>query len=120
MSDLSFALIHSTVKAFYKKAVDDILIGFHFNHIDDLDAHIERISYFWQLQLTGKIEKNELLPFNLIEVHRPMKLTSGMVDRWIVLFHQTLYASELTDDQKSLWKKKIELFRERMKSIQIP
>ena len=116
---IEFADIHQIVEEFYQKATVDILIGFHFRHIQDLPKHVARISYFWQLQLTGKIDQSHHLPFNIIGVHRPMKLTSGMVDRWIVLFHQTLDQSHLNQDTIKLWKEKIELFRQRIKSIQV-
>ena len=118
-SNLSFSEIHDVVERFYAKATKDILIGFKFAHIQDLKPHVERIAYFWQLQLTGSIERPEHLPFQIIDIHRPMKLTSGMVDRWIVLFHQTLAESNLSTDDQSLWKAKIELFRDRMKAIQV-
>lgn len=117
-----FDIIHQVVANFYQTAINDIWIGYHFQRIDNLDKHIERISYFWQLQLTGKITRPEFLPFLVIEVHRPLKITTGQVDRWIILFHQTLdrFNKELNADQIELWKSKIELFRDRLKIIAAP
>lgn len=118
-SNIEFSQIHQVVTSFYQKATQDIWIGFQFRNIHDLPSHVLRISYFWQLQLTGRIDQPKELPFKVIDVHRPMKLTYGMVDRWIVLFHQTLAESDLDEATIELWKEKIELFRERLKVIQV-
>lgn len=121
MSNLTYDTILAVTNHFYDKARFDILIGFHFRVIEDFDTHIPRIADFWNLQLTGKIENKDNLPFNLLHTHIPMRLTIGMIDRWVVLFHQSLDVflknEKLSLEDVNLWKKKIEIFKAKIKDI---
>ena len=119
---LIMSQIDKIVKSFYEKAVKDVLIGYHFRKIQEGDSedvlnpsliffksHIPRITSFWRAQLL--VEKTSLT-FDLIKTHAPLRINKGELNRWLMLFHQTLdeYGkSELTD----LWKKKL-LFFERV------
>lgn len=126
-------LIYIVVESFYHKVLDDILLAYHFEKFRDPDylkAHLERITTFWEMQLTGKITKPlEGGGFHLLFTHLQLGIKRGELGRWIVLFHKTL--DELEEHFKinnteeefgeiklitSEWKKKIAFFEERFKS----
>jgi truncated hemoglobin YjbI len=110
MSDISYTEIHNIIDLFYVKAKKDILIGFQFNVIDDFDKHISHISQFWEFQLTGQITKKLEHPFNM-PIHQQLNLTLGQLNRWIVLFFETL-DEQLTDQDLILeWKEKVNVFK---------
>lgn len=123
MSKLSYPIILAITESFYAKATTDVLIGFQFRVIEDFDTHIPRIADFWQLQLTGKLDHRESLPFKLIPLHKQMNLTTGMVDRWVVLFYQTLdhffKEQKITQDDKDLWKKKVDIFKNKIRQLTV-
>lgn len=123
-------LIYIVVESFYKKAVYDVLIGYHFEKFRDkemLEHHLERITTFWEMQFTGAISRPLEGPgFRLLMTHLQMGLKKGELGRWKVLFHQTL--DDLVNDfQKNgtptqgeeikviaeEWKKKIAFFEVR-------
>jgi len=125
-------LIYIVVEAFYKKVVYDVLIGYHFEKFRDpevLEHHLQRLTGFWEMQLTGKSTVPLEKGFQLLFTHFQLGLKPGELGRWIILFHQTL--DELQDDfdknapaeeaveiKKIIedWKKKISFFEERFKS----
>ena len=115
---LSYETILNVVKSFYQKATNDILIGYHFRFIQDFDSHFPRISDFWQLQLTGHMDHPESKPFDIINVHIPLKIKRGEIDRWGVLFSQTLDEfianNQLSEEQKMLWMNKVQIFQKRL------
>jgi hemoglobin len=112
---LSFNPILDIVTSFYDKAVTDILIGYHFRFIENFDEHLPRIASFWQLQLTGSIDNRAQLPFNIIELHKVLRLNKGEVHRWVILFEKTLdeyiVKKVITIDQKDEWMRKVETFK---------
>ena len=132
MRDLIFIVIEN----FYKKAIDDVLIGYHFSKFQNptlLAHHLERITTFWEMQLTGQATKPlEGESFRLLFTHLQLNLKRGELGRWIVLFHQTLdemvtifeaetqnHESEELSQIKMIsheWKKRISLFEERFLS----
>lgn len=115
--------IHSIVESFYTKAVADPIIGFHFRKIQEFEGsdpmrppmeafahHLPRISSFWRLQLLeGAVLEGE--PFNLIKVHDYLGLKRGQIDRWLILFYETLDESNGDKDFIEKWKKKAAHFR---------
>lgn len=126
-------LIFIVVESFYQKAINDVLIGYHFARFRDpeyLAQHLERITTFWEMQLTGKVTKPlEGKQFQLLFSHLQLGLKRGELGRWIVLFHKTLdeleeqfrtqaTPAELAEIQliTAEWKKRITLFEERFKS----
>jgi truncated hemoglobin YjbI len=125
-------LIFIVVETFYQKAIKDILLGYHFTKFNDpiiLSSHLERITSFWEMQLTGKPGKPiEGKPFQLLFTHLQLNIKRGELGRWIILFHQTLdeleqefreqSPADLEDFQKisQEWKKRIAFFEERFKS----
>lgn len=82
--------IHQVVDAFYEKAKNDVLIGYHFRIIHNFDEHIPRIATFWDLQLLGTTERTLTEPFDVMKVHIPLQIKRGELGRWLVLFRKTL------------------------------
>lgn len=116
MIKADFPLFLDVITKFYDKATFDVMIGYHFRGIEDFNSHLPRIASFWQLQLTGKIDHSEELPFNLINVHIPLKLKKAEIHRWVILFEQTLKEFNLEDEFYELWMEKVNLFKEKLKS----
>lgn len=110
--ELNRESIDQVVRDFYTKAVNDIIIGYHFRHIQNFDTHIPRIVDFWELQLTGKTVHPKSLPFNLLQVHAPLKFTSGQLDRWVLLFLETLTHSKIGISAKQAWEEKVQHFQQ--------
>lgn len=121
MIQIKYDTILEVVTSFYDKANNDILIGYHFRIIEDFSSHLPRIASFWQLQLTGSIDDKEELPFNLLQVHKDLKVNKGEVFRWVVLFNETLkYFQEqkkISSDQKEYWSEKIEIFKTKILTL---
>ena len=112
-------MIYNVVEAFYKKATKDILIGYHFDKFSDpneLAGHLERITSFWEMQLTGSTSVPLTAPFHLLFTHLKLNIKRGELGRWIVLFHQTLDSGELSSEITEAWKERIALFEVRFKS----
>jgi truncated hemoglobin YjbI len=126
-------LIYIVVEAFYKKAVYDVLIGYHFEKFRDpevLNHHLERLATFWEMQLTGQVTKPlEGEGFRLLFTHLVLGLKKGELGRWIVLFHQTLdelvneFKKQATTEEAQeieliakVWKEKIDFFKMRFES----
>lgn len=104
--------IYHITEIFYQKAVNDILIGYHFNQIKpQLDQHIRHISDFWNIQINQVISKRS---FDLLNTHRPLKATTGQLNRWKLLFFETLNQAVedkiINQSQMSHWKELIEKF----------
>ncbi len=118
MINLTHEQINRIIYSFYRVATHDILIGYHFRVIKDFDTHIPRIADFWQLQLTGKIDNPKSLPFDLINVHIPLKVKMGEINRWKVLFQQTLDSfvmdRSITQEQADFWITRVDIFKDRM------
>ena len=111
--------IYAVVEAFYEKATKDILIGYHFDKFSapkELVPHLERITSFWEMQLTGSTSVPLVAPFHLLFTHLQLKIKRGELGRWVILFHQTLDSFELDSELRELWKQRIELFEARLKS----
>lgn len=126
-------LIFIVVDSFYQKAINDILLGYHFARFQDpiyLASHLERITNFWEMQLTGKLTKPlQGKQFQLLFTHLELGIKPGELGRWIVLFYKTLdeleeqfKAQARTEELQEIqlitaeWKKRIHFFEERFKS----
>ncbi len=120
--------IHSVVTSFYTKAITDPIIGFHFRKIQAFQGsdplkppieafahHIPRIVNFWRMQLLE--EKNlEEVPFNLLKTHEYLGLRRGQIDRWLLLFIETINESDCTEEFKETWQLKARHFRSKFSS----
>jgi hypothetical protein len=109
--------IHSVVAHFYQAAIHDIWIGYHFKHITDLSPHIDRIARFWYFQYhQKKVAGFEHEQFNLIHTHMPLQATTGQLNRWIILFNQSLETavkdSRITSLDQKWWMDLIMRFKE--------
>lgn len=102
--------IEQVVHSFYKKALNDIFLGYHFKRIPDFSEHEKRIIYFWQNQLLGQKVPYQ---FDLIKSHLPLGIKKGEVNRWVKLFLENLNESKDTDKALSeLWEKKVIHFQQ--------
>lgn len=111
------------VESFYSKAVVDPIIGFHFRKIQEFEGsdpmrppmdafahHLPRITAFWKLQLLeGEVLEGK--PFNLLKVHEYLGLKRGQIDRWLMLFNETLDESDGDKEFIKVWKEKAAHFR---------
>lgn len=106
--------IQNVVTAFYDKAKTDVLIGYHFRIITDFDAHIPRISAFWELQLLGRTQKILAEPFDVMKAHVSLGIKRGELGRWLVLFRKTLDEEVKTQPEfaglMDLWLEKLGFF----------
>lgn len=119
--NIEYTTLLEIVTAFYEKATKDILIGYHFRVIEDFSTHLPRIAYFWQLQLTGKIDQKSELPFKIIPLHKALRVNKGEVYRWEVLFSATLddfiKENKISNEDKINWMKKIEIFKQKILNL---
>lgn len=115
---IKLSTIDEVVRSFYKKAMSDILIGYHFRVIENFEEHIPRIVSFWELQLNKSITNKKHLPFDILKKHAPLKLNRGEIFRWVVLFEQTLdefiKSNVLKEEEKNMWMAQVSLFKERL------
>jgi truncated hemoglobin YjbI len=109
-------LIQEIVRAFYEKAKNDVMIGYHFRNIQDFDEHIPRIIAFWEIQLLGKTQQEVATPFDVLKAHIPLAIKKGELGRWLLLFRKTidektLHHSEFSEFN-SQWKLKLTFFED--------
>jgi hemoglobin len=106
--------IFLVVEAFYQKAKNDVLIGYHFRIIENFETHIPRIAAFWDLQLLGAPLKPQTAPFDLMKVHIPLQIKRGELGRWLLLFRKTLDEQTLKHPEhaelKELWLIRLNFF----------
>lgn len=104
--------IETIVESFYKKAVVDIFIGYHFRNIG-LSHHLPRINAFWNTQLLGHKIPPKIERFLVFEKHTPLRIKKGELNRWVLLFNQTLdeYKNEQNAQFIDDWKDKVTHFQ---------
>jgi hemoglobin len=81
------------VDQFYAKIRADAEIGFYFNTmIQDWDAHLEKLTDFWETNLfaTQKYKGNPLAVHNEVDDHFEGKITSNEFGIWLNYWFQTL------------------------------
>jgi hemoglobin len=87
-ADVSF-LVHQ----FYDKIRADEEIGFYFNEvISDWDAHLEKLTDFWETNLFGvrKYKGNPHTVHNEVDAHFDEKITPNEFGIWLNHWTQTL------------------------------
>ncbi len=107
--------ILAVIEAFYKKAKEDVMIGYHFRHIQDFESHIPRIAAFWDLQLLGKTQRQIDKKFDVLNAHVPLNIKKGELGRWLVLFKKTLderLEQSEQQDLKQKWLERLDFFEE--------
>lgn len=103
--------VEDFLKAFYKKAFADDLIGHFFIEVVplDLETHIPIIANFWESIIFNKQNYRK----NVMEVHQHIhhlsKIKKEHLDRWVKLFTETL--------DESFAGERTELMKQRAKSI---
>lgn len=110
--------IDNIISEFYQQALEDVLIGYQFQKIEDFPLHVKKIASFWKNQLYPE----QYLP--LVEIrfkakHLPLNLHIGELGRWIVLFHQTLdHWRKQHGEEKEIkrWKDKVENLKQMLLS----
>jgi hemoglobin len=87
-ADVSF-LVHQ----FYAKIRADREIGFYFNEmISDWDAHLEKLTDFWETNLFGvrKYKGNPHAVHNEVDSHFDEKITTNEFGIWLNHWFQTI------------------------------
>lgn len=87
-ADVSF-LVHQ----FYAKIRADKEIGFYFNEmISDWDAHLEKLTDFWETNLFGvrKYKGNPHAVHNEVDAHFDEKITPNEFGIWLNHWFQTI------------------------------
>lgn len=105
-------IIEEVVRAFYQKARNDVLIGYHFARIPDFEAHLPRIFAFWELQLLGHTTRELDRPLDAIRAHVPLNIHRGEIGRWVKLFTETLEEKNLDPALRDLWLSKLQHFQQ--------
>lgn len=129
MTDRKHQVITDIVLSFYIKATTDFLIGYQFRKIQTKEGvnpllppieafseHLPRIEKFWRIILSGE-KLADSKPFNLIDVHRELRIRKGELGRWVMLFIETLDESEIDPELKDDWVKKINDFEVRFNKM---
>jgi hemoglobin len=80
------------VRAFYGRALTDPIIGFIFTDVAklDLEAHVPRLTAFWETVLLGAQTYSGGAFHPHAEVHAKAELRPGHFERWLALWYQTL------------------------------
>ncbi|GAA3764994.1 group III truncated hemoglobin [Flavobacterium ginsengiterrae] len=87
-ADVNFLVNH-----FYDKIRADEEIGFYFNEmISDWDAHLEKLTDFWETNLFGirKYKGNPHAVHNEVDAHFDEKITANEFGIWLNHWFQTI------------------------------
>ena len=78
-------VLERVVRAFYATARQDPVIGHLFDHVQDWEAHIARITDFWSsvALMSGRYHGNPMAP------HLKLPLEPRHFARWLTLFEKT-------------------------------
>lgn len=94
--DISFV-----VDDFYTRIQNDAILSVPFKSVADWPEHIERLTHFWWVRFGGKPYLFNY--YNPVAKHFFAGFNRDLLQRWLVLFHETL-KNRLTGDQADLWK----------------
>ena len=113
------------VRAFYSRTLADPVIGFIFTDVAklDLEAHVPRISSFWETVLLGARSYGGGAFRPHAELHAKVRLRRGHFERWLVLWRTTvdeLFDGELAELAKSHAERVATAFLARLASIPAP
>src|SRR5262245_23852714 len=80
------------VRAFYARAFEDPLIGWLFTDVArlDLEAHVPRITSFWETVLLGARTYGGGAFRPHAELHMKAELRAAHFERWLVLWGETV------------------------------
>ena len=110
------------VRAFYGRAMADPIIGFLFTDVAklDLEAHVPRITNFWETILLGAHSYGGGAFRPHIELNFKVALTRGHFDRWLQLWTTTvdeLFTGEHAELAKSHAIRVAAAFESRLRSF---
>ncbi len=110
------------VRAFYGRAMVDPIIGFLFTDVAklDLEAHVPRITNFWDTILLGARSYGGGAFRPHLELHVKVPLTQGHFDRWLHLWSMTvdeLFAGERAELAKAHANRVATAFVSRLRSF---
>jgi hemoglobin len=110
------------VRAFYERALTDPIIGFIFVDVAklDLEAHIPRITSFWETILLGaqSYGGGAFRPHAAINAQAPLR--AGHFDRWLWLWRATvdeLFAGERAELAKTHAERVARAFHSRLRML---
>ena len=111
------------VRAFYGRALVDPVIGFLFSDVAklDLEAHVPRITNFWDTILLGAHSYGGGAFRPHVELHAKVPLTRGHFDRWLYLWTATveeLFEGERAELAKSHAIRVAAAFESRLRSFE--
>lgn len=80
------------VRAFYGRALEDPVIGFLFTDVAriDLEAHVPRITDFWETVLLGGTGYRGGVFGPHLRLHEKAGLRPGHFARWLQLWHESV------------------------------
>jgi hemoglobin len=113
------------VRAFYGRALADPIIGFLFTDIAklDLEAHVPRITSFWETILLGAQSYGGGAFRPHAALHMRVKLRRAHFERWLSLWSQTvdeLFAGERAELAKAHAVRVARAFHQRLESMPTP
>lgn len=106
--------IEKIISNFYTAAIEDILIGYQFQKIDNFSEHVRKIAAFWKHQLYPQLYP-PITDIRFRATHLKLHLNFGELGRWIMLFYQHLDQWSKDHgkiDEINRWKNKVEQFKE--------
>jgi truncated hemoglobin YjbI len=131
LEDLMEKLIEEVVTEFYKRAIEDVMIGHHFRKIqqfpgknplhppiESFKEHLPKIYLFWKQQLLNTRNEDLKTTKNVFKSHQYLKMKKAELRRWVIIFNQTIDSYIIHDQQINKqffikWKEKISLFKEK-------
>ena len=113
------------VRAFYGRALTDPIIGFIFVDVAklDLEAHVPRITSFWETVLLGARSYGGGAFRPHAEIHLQVPLRRAHFDQWLNLWKSTvdeLFAGERAELAKAHAVRVAAAFHQRLQSIAPP
>jgi len=113
------------VRAFYGRALEDPIIGFIFTDVArlDLEAHVPRITSFWETVLLGARSYGGGAFRPHAELHAKVELRAGHFAQWLHLWSHTvdeLFAGERAELAKAHALRVGRAFRGRLRTLPSP
>ena len=112
------------VRAFYGRALTDPVIGFLFTDVAklDLEAHVPRLTRFWETILLGAQSYGGGAFRPHLELNSKAQLKQGHFDRWLQLWDMTvdeLFSGAHADLAKSHAHRVAQAFEARLRSFEL-
>jgi hemoglobin len=112
------------VRAFYGRALEDPIIGFLFTEVArlDLEAHVPRITSFWETVLLGACSYRGGAFAPHAALHAKARLRPGHFERWLWLWEQTVderFAGPVAELAKAHANRVARAFAQRLASVPV-